>query len=374
MNPCPKRTKERQIGSMDIFHYLTEMSGQIGPSGHEAASAQWFKSKFEPLADSVTVDALYNVIAFKKATRPMADGRPAPRVMLAAHQDEIALMAADILPDGSLRMGQVGGVDPRILPASLVKVHAHQPDGSPVVLEGVVGAAAPVTQSAEEKKRNYQREELFVDLGLPPEQVKALVHIGDLITLAGPATRLLNDRCASKTMDDRACVGCLLEAAERLQKMNHACDVYFVATTQEEVGSKGATVAAYSIRPDLAVALDVTHATIPGSRPDTTVPLDAPAATCGPFIQHRLLERLKRTAKDHGIALNTELAVDETWTDADEIAFAREGVPTVLIDLPLKYMHTTVELLDMNVMRECGRLLAHFLCDLDEGWDEALWN
>ena len=116
------------------------------------------------------------------------------------------------------------------------------------------------------------------------------------------------------------------------------------------------------------------ESSIPGSRPDTTVPLDAPAATCGPFIQHRLLERLKRTAKDHGIALNTELAVDETWTDADEIAFAREGVPTVLIDLPLKYMHTTVELLDMNVMRECGRLLAHFLCDLDEGWDEALWN
>lgn len=359
---------------MDIFGYLSEMSGQLGPSGHEAAVSQWFKSRFEPLTDSVTIDPLYNVIAFKKATRPMKDGRPAPKVMLAAHQDEIALMVADVLEDGSLRMGQVGGVDPRILPASPVKVYAHQADGSPVVLDGVVGAVAPVTQSAEDQKHNYLREDLFVDLGLPADKVRSLVHIGDLITLVGPATRLLNDRCASKTMDDRACVGCLLEAAERLQKMNHACDIYFVATSQEEVGSKGASVAAYTINPDLAVALDVTHATIPQSRPDTTVPLDAPAITCGPYIQHRLFERLQKTGRDYGIKLNTELITSDTCTDADDIAIAREGVPSVLIDLPLKYMHTSVELLDMNVLRECGRLLAHFLSDLDEGWDEALWN
>ena len=213
-----------------------------------------------------------------------------------------------------------------------------------------------------------------MDLGLPVDKVRAQVRIGDLITLHGPATPLLNDRCAAKTMDDRACVACLLEAAERLQKMSHICDIYFVATSQEEVGSKGASVAAHAIDPDLAVALDVTHATIPQSRPDTTVPLDAPAATYGPFVQYKLLERLKKAAKDHGIKLNTEHAERFTYTDLDNIQIAREGVPCVLIDLPLKYMHTTVELLDMNVIRECGRLLAHFLGDLDEGWNEALWS
>ena len=112
----------------------------------------------------------------------------------------------------------------------------------------------------------------------------------------------------------------------------------------------------------------------PQSRPDTTVPLDAPAATYGPFIQHKLLARLKETAKNHGLKLNTELAERATYTDADDIQIARAGVPCVLIDLPLKYMHTTVELLDMNVIRECGRLLAHFLSDLDEGWDKELWS
>lgn len=359
---------------MDIFNYLDGMAVQHGPSGHENEVSRWLKRQFEPLCDSVTIDPLYNVIALKKATRPMKDGSPAPRIMLAAHQDEIALMVSDILPDGTLRMGQVGGVDPRILPASTVTVHARGAEGGYRKLPGVVGATPPHLLSAADRKSNYKREDLFVDLGLAADRVKALVHIGDLITLTGPATRLLNERCAAKTMDDRACVGCLLEAAERLQNMAHICDIYFVATSQEEVGSKGAEVAAYSINPDLAVALDVTHATIPQSRPDTTVPLDAPAVTCGPFVQYKLLERLKKTARDHGLKLNTEYAASNTWTDLDNIQIARSGVPCVLIDLPLKYMHTTVELLDMSVIRECGRLLSHFVGDLDEGWDDALWS
>lgn len=359
---------------MDIFNYLEQAAVQHGPSGHEYEVAGWFKQQFEPLCDSVTIDSLYNVIAFKKATLPTPDGSPAPRVMLAAHQDEIALMVADILPDGTLRMGSVGGVDPRILPASTVTVHAREADGGYQKLLGVVGALPPHLLSDSDRERNYQREELFVDLGMNLEQVQKLVRIGDLITLNGPATKLLNDRCASKTMDDRACVGVLLEAAERLQKMSHMCDIYFVATAQEEVGAAGAEVAAYTIDPDLAIALDVCHATIPASRPDTTVPVDAPALSAGPYLQHKLVKRLQDTAKAHSIKVYGEIASRRTYTDADNIQIARCGVPTALIDVPLKYMHTSVELLDMNVIRESGRLLAHFLSELDEGWDNDLWT
>lgn len=358
---------------MDIFAYLEGMAVQHGPSGHEASVAAWMADKFRPLCDSVTIDPLYNVIAVKKATLPTPDGSPAPRVMLAAHQDEIALMVSDILPDGTLRMGQVGGVDPRILPASTVTVHASG-KGETQKLLGVVGATPPHLLSDADRAHNYQREVLFVDLGLEADKVKELVNIGDLITLHGEATKLLNHRVAAKTMDDRACVGCLLEAAERLQKMHHMCDIYFVATSQEEVGCKGAATAAYTIDPDLAVALDVTHATIPASRPDTTVPLDAPALTYGPFIQHKLLERMKKTARDNGIKINTQLASSRTYTDTDNIQIARAGVPCVLIDLPLKYMHTTVELLDADVITECGRLLALFLAGIDEKWEDGLWN
>lgn len=358
---------------MEIFEYLQGMATKLGPSGHEEEISAWLAERFRPLCDEVTIDPLHNVIALKRATAPAKDGKPARRVMLSAHQDEIALMVADILPDGTLRMGQVGGVDPRILPASVVTVHGEK-NGKPVKLTGVVGATPPHLLSAEDRKKNYKREDLFVDLGLDEKTVRRQVRVGDLITLTGPATRLLNDRVASKTMDDRACVGCLLLAAERLQRMSHSCDVYFVASTQEEVGCYGAAVAAYTVDPDTAVVLDVSHATIPQSRPDTTVPVDAPAATYGPYVQHKLLDRLKDTAKAHGVKLNTEHSARYTGTDTDEVQVAREGIPCVLIDLPLKYMHTTVETLDMKVIDECGRLLAHYLSDFEEGWLDGLWS
>ena len=175
-------------------------------------------------------------------------------------------------------------------------------------------------------------------------------------------------------MDDRACIASLLDAAERLQRMNHVCDVYFVCTTQEETGFQGCYAATYTVDPDLAIALDVTHATIPSSRPDSTVPLDAPAISCGPFLQHKLVQRLCDTARAHSITFYTSKDASKTYTDADYTQIARAGVPSVLIDLPLKYMHTSVEVLDMKVIRECARLLTHFLSELDEGWDQDLWS
>ena len=152
------------------------------------------------------------------------------------------------------------------------------------------------------------------------------------------------------------------------------CDIYFVASSQEEVGGRGATVASYTVDPDLAVVLDVTFAPTPQCPPDTTCPLDAPATAYGPYVQHRLLERLKQTAKENGVTLNCEHTERSTGTDADDVQIARAGVPCVLLSLPVKYMHTSVELLDMNTLSECGRLLALFVAGIDEKWEDGLWN
>lgn len=359
---------------MDILSYLQEASGQFGPSGQEKPVAEWLAARFAPLCDRVTIDPLFNVLATQAPTAPTAGGSRAPRILLCAHMDEIALMVTDILKDGSLRMGNVGGVDPRILPAALVTVHASGQGGDTHPLTGVVGAKAPHLLTEEESKKNYLREDLYVDVGLPPADVMRQVRVGDLITLAGPTVGLLNDRAAGKTMDDRACIGVMLEAAQQLLRLRHAAEITFACTTQEEVGARGAKVAAHTHAPDLAIVLDVTHAPIPASRPDTTVPLEAPAAAYGPYLHHKLLARLQKTAAANGIKLNLEALPRSTGTDTDEVQLAREGVPCVLVDLPLKYMHTTVELVDMNVLRECGRLVALFAAGIDEGWDEALWN
>ena len=359
---------------MDILTYLQEASVQFGPSGHEQSVARWLETRFAPLCDSVAIDPLFNVLAVQQPTAAPARGGRAPRVLLCAHMDEIALMVVEVLKDGSLRMGNVGGVDPRILPAATVTVHAHDADGAALPLQGVIGAKAPHLLSEAERKQNYKREDLYIDLGLSPERVRALVQVGDLVTLNGQTVGLLNGRAAGKTMDDRACIGVMLEAAERLRTLRHAAEVTFACTTQEEVGCRGARVAAHTVAPDLAVVLDVSHAPIPASRPDTTVPLDAPAATYGPYIQFRLLDRLRDCATRNGVKLNLEQAERATGTDTDAVQITREGVPCVLIDLPLKYMHTTVELLDTNALRECGRLVAQFVGELDEGWDDALWT
>ena len=344
---------------MDIKAYLADISSLPGPSGQEGPVSQSLVERFKPLCDDVYVTPLGNVIAHKKGS--------GPKVMLSAHQDEIALMVAKIEDDGCIRMGAVGGVDPRILPGSQVWVWGKEK------LFGVIGAKPPHLLTPDERKKNYTREDLYVDVGYPVDQVREMVKVGDRITLNAPATSLMNDRFACKTMDDRACIGILLETLERLQGLKCDADLYFVSSTQEEVGAYGAKTAAFSIDPDLAVALDVCHATIPGSRPDTTCDIDSLCASQGSFIQPKLFERLVNTAKAHGIKLQQDVAAERTYTDADNINNVRNGIPTVLLSLPLKYMHTSVETIDLNVLREGGRLIAHFLAELDSHWEDDLW-
>ncbi len=358
---------------MDILTYLQGASTQFGPSGHEQPIAQWLKARFEPLCDAVTIDPLFNVLATLKPNTATARGGRAPKIILCAHMDEIALMVTEVLKDGALRMGNVGGVDPRILPAAVVTVHATGEGDTAVPLTGVIGAKAPHLLTDADRTQNYKREDLYIDLGLPVETVKKRVRVGDLVTLTGETIPLLNERAAGKTMDDRACIAVMLEAAERLARMKHAAEIVFAATTQEEVGCRGAKVAAHTVNPDMAIIMDVSHAPIPASKPDTTIPLDAPAIGYGPLLQFKLVDRIRQTAVKNGIRLNAEQLESRTGTDTDTVQIAREGIPSILVDLPLKYMHTTVELLDMNALRECGRLVALFAAEIDEGWDESLW-
>lgn len=344
---------------MDVQKILTDAAAKVGPSGQEMEVAEYFAEQFRPFVDEVTVDSMFNVIAHKKGT--------GPKVALFAHMDEIGLMVVAIEEDGSLRLGNVGGVDPRILPACRVWVHGKEK------LFGTIGALTPHLMKAEDQKQNYRREDLYVDVGLPAEKVRELVRVGDIVTFNVPSTPLLNGQFAAKTMDDRACVTMLVETAERLRKLQCDADVYFVGSTQEEVGSRGAKTAAYALDPDLAIAIDVDHATIPGSRPNTTVDLDSLCASIGPFLQPKLLKRLIDCAAAHHVKLQTTVAERNTFTDGDDVALARAGVPVVLLSLPLKYMHTTVETLDIQALKEGSRLLSHFLSELDAGWEDDLW-
>ena len=183
-----------------------------------------------------------------------------------------------------------------------------------------------------------------------------------------------NERVATKTADDRACVAIMLEAAQRLRSMRHEADIYFVATCQEEIGSYGAMTAGFVMEPDFGIAFDVCHADTPGAPANSTSKITSLVATKGPFLNAFLVKKLEETAKENGVELQIDVAARDTWTDADELSVTRFGVPTVLLSLPIKYMHTNVELLDMHALKEGGRLLAHYLAEMKESWEAELWN
>lgn len=351
---------ERKGSRMELKQFLQEAAAIQGLTGNEFPVARYIADLFAPLCDEVRITSTGSVIARKRGA--------GPKVMFAAHLDEIGLMVSKIEKDGSLRMGSVGGVDPRILPGMRVKVFGK------TTLLGVVGAKAPHLLSAEEREKNYQRDDLHVDLGLPYDKVTALVQVGDLIQLETRFVSLQNDRVATKTADDRACVAMLYGALQHLQQMKHEADLYFVATCQEEIGSYGAKMAGYEVDPDFAVALDVCHASTPDCPPPRTFELTSLVATMGPYIQPVLRKKLMDVAKDNNIRVQTSVAARYTSTDADDLGVVRCGVPTCLLELPLKYMHTSVELIDMGVLKEGARLLAHFAAAVRADWEGELWN
>ena len=185
---------------------------------------------------------------------------------------------------------------------------------------------------------------------------------------------LKNGRVSTKTVDDRGCVAIMLRAAQRLQKMHHEADLYFVATCQEEIGSYGAMTAGFQLDPDFGVAFDVCHAETPGAPRMYTSKIDSLVTSKGPFLHPYLVKKLEEAAKENNVQL--QVSIDPRWTstDADDLSLVRNGVPTVLLSLPLKYMHTNVETFDMHALEEGGRLLALYLSAMDASWEEELWN
>lgn len=342
------------------------------PSGHEGPVRLLLREAWSPLVDTFEEDRLGTLIGIKRATRPPQDGRPARRIMLAAHMDEIGLMVSGIR-DGFILVHRISGIDNRIMPAQTVIVHA---DDGRDPLPGVVASKPPhlLVNSARTKYPTMQ--ELMVDVGLPADEVEKRVRLGDLITVDAPMIELGANRVAGKALDDRACVAAVTFCLNELRTLHHTWDVYAAATVQEETGLIGAKTAANQIAPDLAIALDVTFAPQPGVDADSTADLGGgPGIGIGPNFHVKLVERLMETAKRREIKLQEDIIAGPSGTDAWAIQVALTGVPTALLEVPLRNMHSPVETADIRDIERCGRLLAHFIADLDADFLSAIdWD
>lgn len=345
---------------MDAFSFLKEITAVPGTSGYELPVAQRLRDAFAPCCDEARVDPMGSMVAVQRGTGS------GPKVMLVAHLDEVGLMSTAVEKDGSVRFVSMG-VAAHILPAQEVRILA---EGGP--LFGVIGARPPHLSTKEERKKPYSEDDLFIDTGLAPERVRELVPPGTPVQLVGETLKLAGGRAAGKTMDDRACVAVLLDCAQRMKKRLHDADVYYVCASREEFDSLGAMTSAYALRPDMAIVLDVTHGSMEGCAPGETFPLDTTTLAAGPNLHRKLTALLEEKARALRMKVQTEVCPGNTYTDAWWVQVVREGVPCALMSLPVKYMHTTVELCALEVIEAQAGLLCDAIADMPAGWEETL--
>lgn len=375
--------------------FLKELVETPSPTGSEEKVAELVRQHLSGIADEIHTDTMGSVHAilsshisvvqdeeedasvgafedsgeYEVVEETEAPGEvvemASPVFMLAAHMDEIGLMVRYISDDGFLYVSAIGGVDAAILPGMRVDVH-----GSEGVLRGIVGRKPIHLIEADERKTVTPLDNLVIDLGLPAYKVKQLVAVGDSITFGTKFERIGQDMAVSKSFDDKCGVFIACEVMERLAEADQMQGTYIAAiTTQEEIGTRGATTSAYSVNPDVAVAFDVTHATdYPGI--DRTKHGDircgrGPVIAKGPNINPLVFERLVAAAEAEGIPYQLEAEPSVTGTDARAIQISQGGIPTGLVSIPLRYMHTPNETVSLKDVEDTIRLLVRFAHDLE---------
>jgi putative aminopeptidase FrvX len=330
---------------------LKRLSEAHGVSGYETPVRQVIVDALEGHVDSIDIDKLGNVIAHKKGEGPV--------VAVAAHMDEIGFLVSHIdAKTGFLRIQPLGGFDPVTLVAQRVDVHAK--DG---ILPGCIGRTPIHILTDEEKKKPVRIEDLFVDVGLTADAVSERIFVGDVITLRQSFVEY-GDVVSGKALDDRLGVYVGIEALKRADRIG--CDLHFIATTQEEVGLRGAQVAGYRVSPDISIVLDVCIAADTGDVPENKqvsrlrkgVAISLKDARS---ISHPgLVRAFRRLAEERTIPHQITIA-SRGGTDAGALQLARAGSAAITLSVPTRYVHSVVETVHLQDIEAAIALLAAFL-------------
>lgn len=343
--------------------FFEELIATPSPSGFEARAQRVWADYVTPHCDEFSSDAYGN--AFARLGRP----EKGLHIVLAGHIDELGFMISHIGEEGFLFVQGIGGVDRALFRGQRVRVH-----GAKGTIPGVTGSLAIHLQEADDRRKVPELHEMYVDIGAGSrEEAQNFVRVGDAITYADGFEALENGRVAARGCDNRIGVWSAGEALRLLAKKRPSVCVTAVSTVQEENGLYGATMAGYSLRPDVALVVDVTHATdIPNcSKPkhgDVRLgrgPVISYGSSNHPVVVRRLLE----VAEREKIPVQAEANPRRTGTDADAFFLQRGGVPTASLGLPNRYMHSPVEVVDLGDLDAMARLLAAFCRSVKPGED-----
>jgi endoglucanase len=346
----------------DLLPLLKSLLTAPGLSGHEAPIREIIESAWHPLTDELSVSRLGSLHGLKNGVGP----KPRPTILIASHMDAIGLMVTSI-QDGFLRVTEVGGLDARVLPGQLVTVHGRRD------LPGVIVQPPAHVLPSGAQDGPVPIKYLLVDTGMRPRQVQRQVRIGDLISFSQEPVQLQGDTLAGRSLDNRASVAALTLCLEELQTRKHAWDVWAVATSQEEVTMGGARTSAFQLRPDLAVAVDVTWGKSPNTPEHKTFPLGKGLTLgWGPNIHPGLHKSFIKVADQFEIPYAVEVMPRHSGTDAFALQVAAEGIPTMVVSIPLRYMHTSVEVVALKDIKRTSHLLSEFITQLDIDYMDKL--
>jgi tetrahedral aminopeptidase len=357
-----KHKGKRGGGGLNIMETLSALCSFTGISGYEDAISSKIAEEFKNHCDEVTTDPFYNVLAIKRGR-----GKNRKKVMLMAHMDEIGFLVKKIEENGFLRITPMGGVDPKILSASEVMIH-----GKKSIL-GIIGAKPPHLQKPGEANQASTMEELLVDTGYSKESLESWIRVGDPVSFRAHPLELLNRRLSTKSLDNRAGVAVLLKAAEILSEIKHENDVIFVTTVQEEVGLRGAIMAAFNTNPDVGIVVDVGFGDFPeGPKTEVFQMGKGPAIGIGPNLHKKSTKKMMELAKENNIPYQVDPEPGNTGTEAWGVQVTKEGIPTMLLSIPLRYMHTAIETICVDDVKNSAVLMAKWAALSTKEMEESL--
>jgi len=341
---------------MECRELLMKLCDINAVTGREDTAARVISGILSEYCDEVSVDKFYNVIGLKRG-----HGENPRNVLVTAHYDQIGLIVTGIDENGFLRFTSMGGVDPKVLAAQEVTVHGKKD------LFGVIGSKPPHLIPPEDADKPVKMEDMLIDIGYDAQKARELVSVGDVVSFRFPVLELKNNRMAGRSMDNRSSVAALVEMLKELGRIRHRDNVYAVATVQEESGLVGAFMAAWNLKPDLAIAIDVCHGDMPDAPSDESFPLGKGVAIAvGPILSREHTRECIKLARRERIPYQIDAEEKDTGTEAAVYSSALEGIPTLLLSIPAKYMHTTVEVVSLDDIEATARLAARYIAFRDE--------
>ncbi len=341
---------------MNILDDLERLCTETAPSGFECNVSGLCAGILEPFVDEIYVDPMYNVVGIRRCGRENAR-----KLMICAHIDEIGLIVTGH-EEGFLRFGQLGGVDQRMLPGREVTVLSKKRHF------GVIGAAAPHGASPESMNKSIPMKDLRIDVGLSQKRAEREIPVGTPVSFRSPFFELGKDCVCSKSLDDRACFLAVCRAAELLKDRELPWDVYFVGTISEEVGLRGATMTSFAIDPDVCIASDVCQAWTPDCKPTDYISKlgEGPRMPIGANVAPAVAHGITAAAAEKRIPVQITVSPSRTGTDAWAVQTQREGIATAVLSLPLRYMHTPQEVINLRDLELLGELMAEFALEPGE--------